>query len=119
MAAGYHGGYSGGYPGGYPGGGYSRGYYGRGGGGYSGSYSRGDDYYGDFEPMGGRRRVNPEYYQREHGYGFEGTKASALDPSENPVAKKRKIDNVTICVDYVRGFCVELLSYKPLVVMVM
>ena len=107
MAAGYHGGYSGGYPGGYPGGGYSRGYYGRGGGGYSGSYSRGDDYYGDFEPMGGRRRVNPEYYQREHGYGFEGTKASALDPSENPVAKKRKIDNVTICVDYVRGFCVK------------
>lgn len=107
MAAGYRGGYHGGYSGGYSGRGYSGGYYG-GGGGYSGSYSRGDDYYGDFEPMGGGpTRVNPEYYQRERGYGFEGTRAGALDPSENPVSKKRKIDNVTICVDFVRGFCIK------------
>ena len=50
-------------------------------------------------------RVNPEYYQKERGYGYEGTRASAIDESENPAAKRRKVDNVSICVDFVRGHC--------------
>ncbi len=51
--------------------------------------------------------MNPEFFHKERGYGYEGTRSSAVDPFENPVAKRRKIDNVTICVDYVRGYCVK------------
>ena len=52
-----------------------------------------------------QQRMNPEYYQKERGYGYEGTRAAAIDESENPAAKRRKIDNVSICVDFVRGYC--------------
>ena len=48
---------------------------------------------------------NPEYYERESGYGFEGTRSSVVDGNEDQFAKKRKVMNVTICVDYIRGFC--------------
>lgn len=85
------------YPGafsrGYDASGYSRG----GGGGYN-------DYSEDVAP-GGSVMVNPDYHHKEHGYGYEGTRADAIDPFETPMAKKRKIENVTICVDFVRGFC--------------
>lgn len=97
----------GGYFQGYGGYGYGRGG-GRTGGGYGdyGSYAaRGADY--SNPSYGESTRMNPEYYHKERGYGYEGTKASAIDPGDTPVAKRRKIDNVTICVDYVRGYCVK------------
>ena len=50
-------------------------------------------------------RVNPEYYQRERGYGYEGTRTTAIDEAENPAVKRRKVENVSICVDFVRGHC--------------
>lgn len=95
-----------GYPTTYPG--YSgRGHYaGVGGGGYGrGGFAPGSDYGRDYEFGAGAKRVNPEYHYRERGYGYEGTKADAFDPYEDSQSKKRKLDNVTICVDYVRGFC--------------
>lgn len=48
---------------------------------------------------------NPEYYDKERGYGYEGTVASAIGEGEDSVSKRRKIQNVTICVDFIRGFC--------------
>ena len=90
-------------------------YYGGGGYSYSdSSYSRGagGGYYGygagDREGASGAAGsayFNPEYYERESGYGYEGTRTGAIDPSEDLFAKKRKIMNVTICVDFIRGFC--------------
>lgn len=86
----------------YGGGGYGRGSYGRdsygrggGGGGASGYYgaSASEVYY------------NPEFYDRESGYGYEGTRSSVIDDDEDSYAKRRKVMNVTICVDYIRGFC--------------
>ena len=53
----------------------------------------------------GSKRVNPEFYQRERGYGYEGTTTGVLNPNETPESKRRKVDSVTICIDYVRGFC--------------
>ncbi len=97
------------------GGGYFQGYGrgGRPGGGGYGEFSsyapRGQDYSRDPDPSFGAEstRLNPDFYHKERGYGYEGTKASAIDPFESPMAKRRKIDSVTICVDYVRGFCVK------------
>ncbi len=71
----------------------SRGYA-RGGGGGGGRGGRGP---GGF--------VNPEYFDREYGNNFEGTKASALHSYDDSVTKRRKVDGLTICVDFVRGFC--------------
>ena len=76
--------------------------YGSGGG---GGYSRGMDFMSELSM--GSKRVNPEFYQRERGYGYEGTTASAINSYETPDAKKRKIDSVTICIDYVRGNCLR------------
>ena len=87
--------------------------------GYGGSaaaYGNYDSYASDFNigfggggggsaGMGHSGRVNPEYYQKERGYGYEGTRTSAIDESENPAVKRRKVENVSICVDYVRGHC--------------
>ena len=53
----------------------------------------------------GPARVNPEYYRKERGYGYEGTRTSAIDESENPAAKRRKVESVSICFDFVRGHC--------------
>lgn len=72
-----------------------------GGGGYSYpdssySYSRGAA--GSSYSGGGAASTayyNPEYYDQS-GYG---------DGSEDLYSKKRKIQNVTICVDFIRGFC--------------
>ena len=76
--------------------------------GHSGGYSRGHDYTRDPDPSeGGSARFNPEYYEREQGYRFEGTRSSVVDPFEPPQAKRRKIDNITICVDFVRGYCMK------------
>ena len=87
-------------------------YYGGGGYSYSdSSYSRGaaggGGYYGYGAGDGasGGAYYNPEYYDRESGYGYEGTRTGAIDPGEDLYAKKRKIMNVTICVDFIRGFC--------------
>lgn len=85
----------------YGGGGYS--YSGAGGSGGSGYYG-----YGAGEGASGSANsafYNPEYYDRESGYGFEGTRTSAIDSGEDLFAKKRKIMNVSICVDFIRGFC--------------
>ena len=60
---------------------------------------------GGAEESDGPARVNPEYYQKERGYGYEGTKTSAIDETENPAAKRRKVDGVSICFDFVRGHC--------------
>ena len=62
-------------------------------------------YYGSGDVSGALQRMNPEYYQKERGYGYEGTRTGAIDESENPAAKRRKIDSVSICVDFVRGYC--------------
>ena len=88
-------------------------YYGGSGYSYSDSYSRGgagaSDYYGyGGEGASGSARgayFNPEYYDRESGYGYEGTRNSAIDSGEDQYANKRKISNVNICVDFIRGFC--------------
>ena len=85
----------------YGGGGYS--YSGAGGSGGSGYYG-----YGAGEGASGSASsafYNPEYYDRESGYGFEGTRTGAIDSGEDLFAKKRKIMNVSICVDFIRGFC--------------
>ena len=90
-----------GYPTTYPG--YSgQGY--RGGGGYGRGW-HGDDYGRDYDAMPGAKRVNPEYHYHEQGYGYEGTKADAFSPYDGPQSKRQKVDNITICVDHVRGFC--------------
>ena len=81
----------------YGGGGYGRGSYGRGGGGGGGGAS---GYYG---ASASEVYYNPEFYDRESGYGYEGTRSGAID--EDSYAKRRKVINVTICVDYIRGFC--------------
>ena len=89
-------------------------YYGDSGYSYSDSYSRGSagasGYYGYGDGEGasgssGGAYYNPEYYDKETGYGYEGTRISAIDSGEDQYAKKRKIMNVTVCVDYIRGFC--------------
>ena len=48
----------------------------------------------------GQSHVNQEYYQKERGYGY-----GMGDESENPAAKRRRVDSVSICVDFVRGQC--------------
>lgn len=68
-----------------------------------GGSSRPGGYFGGGDA--GQSRVNPEYYQKERGYGYEGTRTSAIDESDNPAAKRRKVDSVSICVDFVRGHC--------------
>ena len=91
---------------------------GGGGGGYgygtAAAYSNYDSYARDFGlgfggaaggAGGGPARVNPEYYQKERGYGYEGTRTSAIDELENPAAKRRKVEGVSICFDFVRGHC--------------
>ena len=50
--------------------------------------------------------VNPEYYDRNYaGYGHEPQYSGAIDYREDSTAKKQKISNLTICVDYLRGHC--------------
>ena len=51
------------------------------------------------------QRLNPEYWHKERGYGYEGTKTSAIDEYDNPAAKRRKTESLSICVDFVRGHC--------------
>ena len=85
-------------------------YYGGGGYSYSGAGGGGSGYYGYGAGEGASGSAssayyNPEYYDRESGYGFEGTRTGAIDPGEDLFAKKRKIMNVSICVDFIRGFC--------------
>lgn len=68
----------------------------------------GGGYYGGVDggmAAAAQSRVNPEYYQKERGYGYEGTRTGAIDESENPAAKRRKVESVSICVDFVRGHC--------------
>lgn len=86
-------------------------YYGGGGYSYSGSYGRGrgrggggvggggagaSRYYG---AAGDEAYYNPEFFERER---YEGSSTGA---GEDSFATKRKMVNVTICVDYIRGFC--------------
>ena len=87
--------------------------------GYGAAYSSYDSYARDFGASAsgypgerdgyasgvGLARVNPEYYQRERGYGYEATKRTAIDGSENPDAKRRKMESVAVCFDFVRGHC--------------
>ena len=57
--------------------------------------------------MAGGGFVNPEYYSSYGRYGFEPHSTDAIDSNEDPVSKKRKLMNMTVCVDYVRGFCAK------------
>ena len=43
-------------------------------------------------------KLNPEYYDRESGYGREG---DGQDPND----RKRMVKDVTICIDFIRGYC--------------
>ena len=70
----------------------------------AGGYERGRPPAGD-GGLPSNTLYNPEYYDKESGYGYEGTVASAIDAGEDPMSKRRKIQNVTICVDFIRGFC--------------
>ena len=75
-----------------------RSYYGGGGGGAGSSFSR-------YPPDS--NFVNPEYYDYEGygAYGYEPQKTEAIDSGEDHASKRRKLDNMTICVDYIRGYC--------------
>ena len=53
----------------------------------------------------GNSFVNPEYYDREYGSRFEGTSASAVNAYDDNATKKRKVQGLSLCVDFVRGFC--------------
>lgn len=66
--------------------------------GYSGGY---DNRYG--EPS----FVNPEYYDVPGygAFGYEPQRTDAIDSSEDPASKRRKLESMTICVDYIRGYC--------------
>lgn len=68
--------------------------YSRGGGGYDSRYG---------EPS----FVNPEYYDVPGygSFGYEPQRTDAIDSSEDPASKRRKLESMTICVDYIRGFC--------------
>ncbi len=82
-------------------------YYGGGGGGYSYqdssySYQRGaaaESSYGGGGAGASALYYNPEYYDREGGYGDGG--------SEDPYSQRRKVPSVTVCVDFIRGFCAK------------
>ena len=77
--------------------------------GYPGYYSRppSAEYPRD-QAAGAYHLVNPEYNERFYGaHGYEGQRAGVMNAYEQPEAKRRKVDGVTICVDYVRGFCVK------------
>ena len=56
---------------------------------------------------GGSGFVNPEYYDRGYGSRFEGTKAGAVNPYDDSASKKRKVENLSLCVDFVRGYCTK------------
>lgn len=49
--------------------------------------------------------VNPEYYDRFGAYGYEPHKTVAIDSNDDPATKKRKLMNMTVCVDHLRGYC--------------
>ena len=48
---------------------------------------------------GGGRHVNPEYYDCVGPYG------SGAAETDDPATKKRKLMNMSVCVDHLRGFC--------------
>ena len=79
-----------------------------GGGGYSYpdssySYARGavGSSYGGGGGAGSSAYYNPEYYDREGGYGYGD------GGSEDLYSKTRRGQNMTICVDFIRGFCAK------------
>ena len=82
-------------------------YGGGGGGGYSYqdpsySYQRGaaaESSYGSAS-AGPSAYYNPEYYDQEGGYGYG-------DGGSDPYSMKRKVPSVTVCVDFIRGFCAK------------
>ena len=85
-------------------------YFGGGGGGYpyqdsSYSYQRGataeSSYGGASASAGPPAYYNPEYYDREGGYGYGD------GGSEDPYSMKRKVLSVMVCVDFIRGFCAK------------
>lgn len=45
--------------------------------------------------------VNPEYYDEHYDHGVN----LAADDYDDPVTKKRKVMNMSVCVDHLRGFC--------------
>lgn len=51
--------------------------------------------------------INPEYFDTPGygAFGFEPQSTDAIDSSEDPASKRRKLENMTICVDYIRGYC--------------
>ena len=68
------------------------------------SYARGaagSSYGGGGGGAGSSAYYNPEYYDSEGGYGYGD------GGSEDLYSKKRKVQNVTVCVDFIRGFCAK------------
>ena len=51
--------------------------------------------------------VNPEYFDVSGygAFGYEPHTTEAIDSSEDPASKRRKLESMSICVDYIRGFC--------------
>lgn len=94
---------------GFRGGGYpsTRGNYGGMGRGRGGGGGGGGDYGGDgYNRSMVTTKLNPEYYDRESSYSYEGgsTRSASNFSDADP---KRKIHDVTICIDYIRGYCAK------------
>ena len=109
----YYGSYYGGGRGGGGGGGSnSRSDYYGGGSSYDSSYEYDSNDYGNIYGSAGPEeydyghgrasKYNPEYYDKDRGYGYE---AGVRGSFEDDGAKKFKVQNFTICIDYIRGHC--------------
>ncbi len=68
-------------------------------------YENRSSYYGRITEQ--QQFINPEYYDEpEYGaYGYEPQRTHAIDSDEDPASKRRKLDSVSMCVDYIRGYC--------------
>ena len=51
--------------------------------------------------------INPEYYDESGygAYGYEPQHTDAFDSSDDPASKRRKLESISMCVDYIRGYC--------------
>ena len=82
-------------------------------GGYHGYGSYDSRFYSDYDAYGsggGGGFVNHEYHDSSYGgggyWGHESQKGDAGD-YDDPATKKRKLSNLTICVDHLRGYCAK------------
>ena len=82
---------------------------GRYGGGYGGSYqgygSYDSRFYSDYDAYGSGGSGGYDY-DNSYGGGYWGQESAGGD-YEDPAAKKRKMSNLTVCVDHLRGYCAK------------